>query len=69
MVRVKIEPWDACIACMVCVAVCPEVFQLKGDRVTVVGDGNEGVVDDSLAACVEVASENCPVDIILLEEA
>lgn len=67
MVRVRLDPWDACITCMVCIAICPEVFKLDKDRVKVLGEGAEALVSEELRACVEVAAENCPVNIIHLE--
>jgi len=76
-IRVWIEPRDACISDMVCVALCSEVFDIDA------GDGksfirvewrlkptavSEGEVPEDLKECVKAASENCPVDIIHFKE-
>ena len=77
MLRVRIEPRDACISDMVCVALCNEVFEISVDdgksqvrsewrlREDLVGEGR---VPDDLRVCVEAAAENCPVSIIHFEE-
>lgn len=67
--EVVIEPADACILCMVCVAVCPEVFRIKGDKILVAGTPWRGEVEARLEPCIRAAAENCPVDIIRFGEA
>ncbi len=52
---------DGCIACGLCVSICPEVFQMEDD-------GKAGVVvdevpDDSIGGAKE-AEESCPVSVI-----
>ncbi|MEB3861378.1 MAG: ferredoxin [Desulfurococcales archaeon] len=66
--KIHIEPSDACILCMVCVAICPEVFSISGDRILVSGTPWRGEAPEGLEPCIEAASSNCPVDIILLEQ-
>ncbi len=72
-VRVWISPIEACISDFVCVAICPEVFEIdeRSGKVAVnqayrtsPEEKLEGVADESLTECIKVASENCPVDII-----
>jgi len=72
-IRVWISPIEACISDFVCVAICPEVFEIdeRSGKVAVnkayrisLEEKLEGVTGESLAECIKVASENCPVDII-----
>ncbi|MEB3787229.1 MAG: ferredoxin [Desulfurococcales archaeon] len=58
-VRVLLEPEDECILCLVCTAVCPEVFRLGRARIEY-----ESSVSGDLEECARIAEENCPVDII-----
>ncbi|MCE4602660.1 MAG: ferredoxin [Desulfurococcales archaeon] len=66
--RVLIEPREACILCMVCVAICPEVFSIRGDKILVSGTPWRGEAPRDMEPCIEAASSNCPVDIIVLEQ-
>ena len=69
---------DQCIADMVCVSLCPDVFEMNEE------DGKsqikpqfrinpdnpaEGQVPDDLKDCVQSAAESCPVAIIHVEQA
>ncbi len=72
---VLIEPWDSCIGCGACEAVCPEVFRVDDDRgVAVVssdyidGEPWRGAAPAGLRECVERASKACPVSIIRLAQ-
>ena len=76
----KIKVWidrDECIADMVCVSLCGEVFEMSEE------DGKsqivpqfrinpdnvaEGIVPEDLKDCVASAAESCPVSIIHYEE-
>lgn len=55
---------DGCISCGLCVATCPEVFQMADD-------GLAEVYVDTIPAGVEdaatAAAENCPVSVISAE--
>lgn len=76
MIRVYIEPRDACISEMVCTVLCPEVFEITREdgRASIKvmwrrskDNPSEGLVGDDLEDCVVAASENCPVEIIRWE--
>ncbi len=58
-IRIVIEPEDECILCLVCTAVCPEVFRLGAGRIVY-----DSLVGEDLLECARIAEENCPVDII-----
>ncbi len=76
----KIRVWidrDQCIADMVCVSLCPDVFEMSEEdgKSQIVAkwrtDPNnvgEGVVPEDLKDCVQSAVESCPVSIIHMEE-
>ena len=55
---------DTCIACGLCIDICPEVFTLEGDIAEVKADP---VPADAEETCRQ-AAEECPVDAIILEE-
>jgi len=74
--RVRIDPRDKCILDAVCASLCSEVFEMsESDGKAVIktewrkSSPSEGVVPEDLAVCVEAAADNCPVSIILVEEA
>ncbi|MDP3027508.1 MAG: ferredoxin [Nanoarchaeota archaeon] len=50
---------ETCIGCGACVAICPEVFELK-DGKAAVKKGKE----KSKVPCVKDAAEGCPVQAI-----
>ena len=57
---------DACIACELCVEICPSVFQMSED-----GDTAEVVVDVVAAddeSDAEEAMDSCPTEAITLED-
>lgn len=74
--RVKIEPRDSCISDMVCVSICPDVFEMNPDdnKVQVVEKHREGgniavgVVTEDLLSCTQDAANACPVQIIHVEK-
>lgn len=45
-----------CIGCTVCVGICPDGFEMKGDK---------AVTIDSNAACINDAMISCPVGAIM----
>ena len=54
---------ETCVQCEVCVETCPEVFEMKDDKVRLkVDEVPKGVV----STCKE-AAENCPVEAIKIE--
>lgn len=57
---------DSCIACGLCVEVCPEVFEMPdgADAAKVIGDEVPAAAESS---CRE-ATDGCPVGAIHLEE-
>jgi len=74
--RVKIDPRDNCISDMVCVSICPDVFEMNPDDnksqiVKTYREGDNiavGVVPADLKDCVNDAAAACPVQIIKVEE-
>ena len=54
---------DDCIACGACVDVCPEVFELPGDK-AIVKEGADLSLDDRIVE----AAEACPVEAIEYEK-
>ena len=73
--RVKIEPRDNCISDMVCVSICPDVFEMNPDdnKCQIVEKYREGgniavgIVPEDLKDCIEQAASACPVQIIKIE--
>ncbi|MEM0355874.1 MAG: ferredoxin [Desulfurococcaceae archaeon] len=74
--RVRIDPRDNCIGDMVCVSICPDVFEINTEdnkvqivsRVRVEGNIAIGEVGEDLKDCVKDAATACPVQIIHVEE-
>jgi hypothetical protein len=76
-IKVWIEPRENCIADMVCVSLCPDVFQMNeiDGKAEIVnkwradadkkeqGSRSEGTVGDELQDCVDAASQSCPTQI------
>jgi ferredoxin len=58
--KVRIE--EGCIACGVCEGICDEVFTVD-DNCTVNEDKIDGNED-----LIRQAAEECPVDVIIIEE-
>lgn len=71
-VKVKVN-WDLCIACGVCYALCPQVFEAGPDGKSRVvkeyaeAEANEGTIPDELKDCAEQSRTACPVGAITLE--
>ncbi len=59
----KVWVEDECIACGLCVDICPEVFEME-DIATVI----KGVNFDNYKEGIIEAAENCPVDVIKYTE-
>ena len=54
---------EGCIACGLCITICPEVFQMEDDGKA--GVIQEEVPDDVIGAAKE-AEESCPVSVIAI---
>lgn len=63
--RVKIEPRDDCVSDGICAEECPDVFTMDDDGLASVINGEP---DESLREAVLTAAEECPVDIIIVED-
>jgi len=55
---------ETCTGCGLCVNTCPEVFELEDDVASVKGDS----IPESAIESAKEAAENCPVDVITIEE-
>jgi ferredoxin len=76
----KIKVWidrDECIADMVCVSLCPDVFEMSDEdgKSQIVAQFRvspdnvaEGIVPEDLEECVDSAASSCPVSIIHYEK-
>ena len=51
---------EECTLCGVCVATCPEVFEMGDESIQVIGAADL----DSNEACIREAAEECPVEVI-----
>jgi ferredoxin len=60
--RVTVDE-EACIACGLCAETCPEVFELKDDKVI----AKMEEVPEELAESCREAAEECPVEAIQVE--
>lgn len=75
--RVRIDPRDNCIGDMVCVSICPDVFEINPSdnkaqivpKLRVGGNIAVGEVSEDLKDCVKDAATACPVQIIHVEGA
>ena len=74
--KVTEDPRDNCIADMVCVSLCGDVFEMSdvdGKAQIIVkwrvdpNVVNVGHVPDDLKDCVEAAAQSCPTNIIHVE--
>ncbi len=63
--KVKIEPRDECMGDGICSDECPEVFELDDEGIAFVKNAEP---DDSLREAVESAAEECPAEIITVED-
>ena len=59
-----------CIMCGSCVAICPEVFEMKDDGSVDVKEQYKGkdISDDAIIAKVKEAESACPATAIVVEE-
>ncbi|MEM1627693.1 MAG: ferredoxin [Desulfurococcaceae archaeon] len=74
--RVKIEPRENCISDMVCVSICPDVFEMNPDdnksqiteKFRESGNIAVGIIPEDLVSCAQDAANACPVQIIYIEK-
>lgn len=55
---------ETCIGCELCPSICPEVFQMEGDKAVVIADP----VPDQAEETARQAADSCPTDAIAIEE-
>jgi len=56
---------DACISCGLCVSVCPEVFELDDEDISIV---IQDPVEEENEDTAREAADGCPTDAIIIEE-
>lgn len=61
--KVKIDP-DLCTGDEICVQMCPEVFEMEGDKAIVLQEE----VPEDLQDSVREATDSCPSEAIIIEE-
>lgn len=74
--KVYIEPRENCISDMVCVSICPDVFEMNPDdnksQITPAyrqgGNIAVGIIPEDLYQCAADAANACPVQIIHVEK-
>ncbi|MFH1453518.1 MAG: ferredoxin [Armatimonadota bacterium] len=59
--RAKVD-WIKCVGCRTCVSICPEMFEIEGNRAVVRLDA----VPKELEDCCRQAAEECPVVAIII---
>lgn len=64
--KVRLEPREECLGDGICADECPEVFEINDD------DGLATVInaepDESLREAVQNAADECPAEIIIIED-
>ncbi len=61
--KVKIDP-ELCTGDEICVQICPEVFEMQGDKAVVKMEE----VPEDLKDSVKEAADSCPSEAIIIEE-
>ncbi|UCB53168.1 MAG: ferredoxin [Candidatus Zixiibacteriota bacterium] len=61
--KVKIDP-DLCTGDEICVQICPEVFEMEGDKAIVLKEE----VPEDLQDSVRESADSCPSEAIIIEE-
>lgn len=56
---------DACISCGLCESVCPDVFELDDESISVV---KVDPIPEEFEDCTNEAADGCPTDAIHVEE-
>ena len=54
---------DICVGCAMCVQICPEVFEIRDDKVVVMANPIPKELEDK----VKRAASECPVEAIKIE--
>jgi ferredoxin len=61
--KTKVDP-DICTGDEICTQVCPEIFQMNGDKAV----AKTEQVPENLKDCVKEAASSCPTEAIIIEE-
>ena len=61
--KVKVDP-ELCTGDEICIQVCPEVFEMEGDKAIV----KMKEVPEDLQDSVREAADSCPSEAIIIEE-
>ncbi|NLK63514.1 MAG: ferredoxin [Tissierellia bacterium] len=61
--RAKVDR-DACISCGLCESICPDVFELDDENISVV---KVDPIPSEAEACAKEAEDECPTDAIHVE--
>ena len=61
--KVKVDP-ELCTGDEICIQVCPEVFEMEGDKAIVKTEE----VPENLQDSVREAADSCPSEAVIIEE-
>jgi len=61
--KVRVDP-ELCTGDEICVQVCPEVFEMEGDKAVAIMEE----IPDNLRDSVREAADSCPSEAIIIEE-
>lgn len=59
-IPIKVDQ-ETCIGCGLCASLCPQVFEMKGDKASVINPKGEK------EGCAKEAAESCPVTAIKID--
>lgn len=63
--KVRLEPREECLGDGICADECPEVFEMAADGLAQVINAEP---DESLREAVQNAADECPAEIIIVED-
>lgn len=63
--KVRLEPREECLGDGICADECPEVFEMADDGLAQVINAEP---DESLREAVQSAADECPAEIIIVED-